>query len=127
MEQHALSYTLGKLVNTGPISPPDQLPSGRMPVWIERSEEVTDVEVLEKVKRDHVKDGERVMVVYEADDETPETREWCRRQKPAWRYVESLNITGSEDQVAVVTSKEPNNEHYSRARNGLVVVSTSLR
>ena len=68
--------------------PRDQLPSGRVPVWIERGEEVTDVEVLERVKRQHVKEGERVMVVYEGEKDVTETRDWCGgQQQPGGMFV----------------------------------------
>ncbi len=93
--------------------PRDQLPSGRVPVWIERGEEVTDVEVLERVKRQHVKEGERVMVVYDHKKPVTETRDWCGGQQPPWRYVDIFLIRGSEDQVEVVIQTEVSTEYYS--------------
>ena len=124
IEQHGDKFIT---TETEPLLPSDQLPSGRVPVWIERSEEVTDVEVLEKVKRDHVKEGERIMVVYEDHKDVTETRDWCSGQQPAWRYVARADIQGSEDQVVVVIHTEIDAEPYSRARNGLISVSTSQR
>ena len=120
IEQHR-----DKLPDTAPMLPHDQLPSGRVPVWIERGEEVTDVEVLERVKRQHVKEGERVMVVYDHKKPVTETRDWCGGQQPAWRYVGIVDIRGCEDQVVVWIHTGSAPENYSRARNGLVVVSTT--
>ena len=46
-------------------------------------------------------------------------------QQPAWRYVGGGDIPGSEEQVVVLIDSGGGAELFSRARNGLVRVTTA--
>lgn len=54
----------------------DLLPSGKPPVWMLRSADVGDIEVLEAVKESCVEEGENVMVVSGAEEQSPSPLYW---------------------------------------------------
>ena len=101
------------------------VPSGRLPVWIERTDVVEDVEVLEKIKEEHVIQDETVTVIHEHHPASKAVSDWC--EKYGWRYLSSGSISGIEDQCVVVIDYEPSFEEISRARNLLVIVTTCGR
>ena len=47
---------------------------------------------------------------------------WCKDHK--WRCIEAGKVVGSEDQIIITYNFPPGPEHISRARNGLVMVTT---
>merc|ERR1712141_774101 len=48
--------------------------------------------------------------------------QWCRDQK--WKCIDAEKVIGSEDQFIITYNFPPGPEHISRARNGLVMVTT---
>ena len=100
---------------------PDSLPSGRSPVWIQKNDAVSDIHVLEKIKKYNVLSQETVTIIFEKKDEYVHL--WCL--KTGWKYIHRLDIYGSEDEVIVIFDVSylyP--EQLSRARKCLIIVTT---
>ena len=101
------------------------LPPGRLPIWIQRTEEESDISVLEMVKEEYT-GSLSVMVIdgHDAQNYNEETRGWCRRQ--GWRYVDEDIVPGTEDQCVVLLARSINTyiEGISRGKNLLVAVTT---
>ena len=101
------------------------LPPGRLPLWVQRTQENSDVSVLEMVKEQYTTSWS-VTVIHGYVHSSEEASVWCQEQ--GWRYVEDDMITGSEDQCVVLLGAGDGNhvyfEYISRARNLLVVVTT---
>ena len=101
------------------------LPPGRLPVWVERSWEVTDEQVLDFIKDtyDIAEAKLSFTVLYHALDPSASAKAWCSDHD--WRYLDEFEVTGSEDQC-IVTIDPPHflSEQISRARNLLVIVTT---
>ena len=97
------------------------MPSGRCPVWIQKNDTVSDIHVLEKIKKDNVLSQETVTIIFEKKDEYVHL--WCL--KTGWKYIHRLDIYGSEDEVIVIFDVNylyP--EQLSRARKCLIIVTT---
>ena len=103
------------------------LPPGRLPVWIQRSQEVTHIQVLEFVKENHVADSKLGVTVLQCSSR-PEVENWCNKHN--WRCVVHREIVGSEDQCIVTLDggapsggSTRETEQISRGRNLLVIVT----
>ena len=105
----------------------EHLPPGRLPVWMERSQEVTDGEVFDFINENYVAEAHlSVTVLHGGDDPSAKAEEWCSEHK--WIYLDSAQITGSENQcVVMIDNGTMHNEFISRGRNLLVIVSTRGR
>ena len=110
----------------------DHLPTGHLPVWIQRTGQVTDVQVLERVKSDYLLGDNTVTVLYYYNNRNDETAAWCEAQgkvgpdqsgRNKWRYVNMVEMRGSEDKYIVVMDRI-SYEHISRGRNRMVLVTT---
>ena len=101
---------------------PGPLPPGRRPLWVQRSEGITDREVLDRLEEELV--GQSVTVVY--GEKSEETQEDCGSR--GWRYMENINMVGAEDGAVVLL--DPGvlaTEYITRGRNTLVIVTTQGR
>ena len=96
------------------------LPRGRLPLWIQRSGEESDVAILQLVKKNYIQ-AETVTVLHGKNRPNEEARAWCEGQ--GWGYVDEAMIYGSEDQCVVLLGAELHTETVSRGRNLLVVVT----
>ena len=98
------------------------LPAGRYPVWIQRSKNVSYESVLELIKSDHVLEHESVTLLYEYSIK-PNILQWCSHNN--WKCIKDLEFYGCEDQVIVtfdIGYLMP--EQVSRAKNGLIILTT---
>ena len=126
--------------------PAHKLPPGNIPIWISRTEEVTDEEVLKWIKttdklgynipkEDSQKEEESsiseptnkkessIFVLYDKEEKDEETEQWCKKQTPEWKYMEDREAIGIEAKlVIVIDSVDP--ELVSRARNEIIFVVT---
>ena len=100
------------------------LPPGRLPLWVQRTEEESEVSVLEMVKEEY-SNSLSVTVTDGLVESSEEVRVWCQGQ--GWRY--GSNMTGSEDQCVVLLDDIYSDylESISRGRNLLVMVTTRGR
>ena len=99
---------------------PDTLPPGRLPLWIQRSVNVSDQEVLDFIKTEYVLDNETVTIIY---------GKYCKEidiicQQNQWKFINNHDIYGSEDQVIILYDFNPFPEHISRAKKSLIFVTT---
>ena len=96
------------------------LPPGRLPIWVQRTREESDVSVLEMLKEEYTNSLSVTLIEGYTNEEA---RGWCRRQ--GWRYVAEGSVTGSEDQCVVLMagSSITHLEAISRGKNLLVVVT----
>merc|ERR1711971_50187 len=101
------------------------LPPGRLSVWVERSPEVTDDQVLNFIKENYLT-GEKLSVTVLQSGANPSAtaEKWCGEHK--WRSLaDPTSIVGSEDQCIVLMDPETMvPEFISRGRNLLVIVTT---
>ena len=117
-----LKHYVGGYLSTAEDVAAPLLPPGRLPLWVQRTEEESDVSVLEMVKEEYT-DSLSVTVIH-GWRSSEEVRVWCQGQ--GWRYVEEGRMTGSEDQCVVVLADRDSVyiESISRGRNLLVMVTT---
>ena len=106
--------------------PAPLLPRGRLPLWVQKTEEESYVSVLEMLKEEYT-NSLSVTVIHGDGLESgvsEEIRVWCEGQD--WRYVEEDRIHGSEDQCVVLMGGSAcyYPESISRGRNLLVVVTS---
>ena len=106
------------------------LPSGSIPIWIDRWANVTDIEILEKIKHEYAK--EKSVTVHsiwqlweDKTDSTAEIEKWCKAH--GWTFLTDSNVQGTEDECVVILTRPmyalfP--EYFSRARNLLIIVTT---
>ena len=99
------------------------LPPGRLPLWVQKTEEESDVSVLEMLKEEYT-NSLSVTVIYMLSESYKEVEVWC--QEKGWRYVKEANMNGSEDECVVLLGDGIIGilESISRGRNMLVVVTT---
>ena len=99
------------------------LPPGRLPLWVKRTKEESDVSVLKMVKEECIH-SLSVTVIHGYRKLSEEVRVWCQGQ--GWRYVREGRMNGIEDQCVVLLADWDSGylESFSRGRNLLVVVTT---
>ena len=99
---------------------PGPLPPGRRPLWVHRSEGITDREVLDRLEEELV--GQSVTLMYSGVSKE-ETQEDCGSR--GWRCIRRTNMQGAEDGAVVLL--DPGvlyTEFITRGRNTLVIVTT---
>ena len=125
------------------------LSPGREPLWVRREANVSDQEVLDFIKKEHILDHETVTLIHDVDEICNETKkehilddetvtlihdddkenkqkidEICNEN--GWRYVYHKEIFGCEDQVVILFDMMKNfvPEHFTRAKKALIIVTT---
>ena len=98
---------------------PNLLPSGRLPIWIQRSPQVPDRQILDLIKREYMSDKEHATILTYKESE--EIAQWCDQN--GCRYIGDKYPWGIEDQVVVIFNSSPGPEALSRARNCLIMVT----
>ena len=103
---------------------PNLLPTGRLPIWIQRSPQVPDRTILELIKKEYMSDKEHATILSykENESEIEEIAQWCDQN--GCRYITDKYPWGIEDQVVVIFNSSPGPEALSRARNCLIMVTT---
>ena len=100
------------------------LPNGPLPIWVQRSPEMTDVQVLKYLKANFLQDSSNVTLVHSIEkDFTPQARSWLSEEN--WMVLEFSQITGSETEVliAFIEDTYSNMEVFSRAKKQLIIVT----
>ena len=103
-----------------------ELPPGNIPIWIQKGSGINDEEVLKDIKRSYTHSS-GVTLLYHDDCIQPTERMefisgWC--QDKNWKFVDAKTAAGCEDQFVITYDFPPGPEHISRARNGLIMVTT---
>ena len=104
-----------------------ELPSGKNPIWIEKGSGITDDQVLKDIKRNYTLSSD-VTLLYHHDCIQPSERlesisVWCRDNN--WKFIDAKTAAGCEDKFVITYDFPPGPEHISRARNGLIMVTSS--
>ena len=124
LEHFKLSYPEGCLDSSQDIPLNEEnLPPGRCPVWIQRDKSITDEFVLEQIKRDHIIEHESVTLLYSYSIKE-NISQWCFQNN--WKCIYDKEFHGCEDQVIVTfdINFELMPEQVSRAKNGLIILTT---
>ena len=101
----------------------EHLPPGRLPVWVEKSIEVTDDEVFKFVKENYLADASMSVTVLGHNGDPTDTAE----NRYGWRHLDDHVMNGSEDEGIILLDAGLYTETISRARNLLVIVTTRGR
>ena len=109
--------------NDKPLDP-SNLPVGPLPIWVQRSPEMTDEQVLKYLKVNFLQDASNVTLVY--CDEilfSSEAASWLEKEN--WKTLDFRFMTGSEAEVLVafIEDTHANMEVFSRARKRLIIVT----
>ena len=100
------------------------MPNGPLPIWVQRSSEITDEQVLKYLKANFMQEITNVTLVY--SDLIPfstEAESWLEIEN--WKVLDFTNMTGSEAEVLVafIEDATANMEVFSRARKQLIIVT----
>ena len=86
------------------VLPDDVLPPGPLPLWLERTEEVEDREVLARVKQDIMEEGKKVVLLYDRDDGvSDDVRQFCIQS--GWQCYEWFDYVGCEADTVIIMGK----------------------
>lgn len=107
---------------------PFTLPSGPLPIWVQRSPEITNIQILVHIKANILREASDITLVY--SDETPlssELESWLENEK--WKFLDFYDIIGSETEVLVVFIENigASMEVFTRARKQLIIVTKSVK
>ena len=69
------------------------LPPGRLPIWVERSKEVTDEEVFDFINRNYVTETKFTVTVCLPEEPRERAEKWCIDH--GWKYLEKTRIVGN--------------------------------
>ena len=108
------------------IGDKSELPPGRIPVWIQKGKSNTHHNILQFIKEKYVLESGVTLLYHDECKQFPEQFNfiagWCKDNN--WKCLEAKSIAGSEAEFIVTYDFPPGPEHISRARNGLIMVTT---
>ena len=102
-----------------------EMPSGDLPVWIQKEKMESHYKILEFIKHKFTSSYSVTLLYQDSISDIDDIlciSQWCQDHK--WRCIEAGKIVGSEDQYIITYNFAPGPEHISRARNGLIMVTT---
>ena len=100
-------------------------PSDNIPVWIQKEKTESHYNVLEFIKDTFAASYSVTLLYHDSSFQLTDFHQiskWCKDHR--WRFIEAEKAVGSEDQFVITYNFAPGPEHISRARNGLVMVTT---
>ena len=100
------------------------IPTGPLPIWIQRSQDATDEEVLEYMKESFLKEAIGVTLVHSSRKQfSQEAKSWLDQEE--WKVLIFRDMTGSETDnlVAFIEDTTANMEVFSRAKKLLIIVT----
>ena len=115
-----------KCLDTSNDKPLDtfNLPSGPLPIWIQRNQDASDEEVLQHLKDSFLQEGINVTLVHSIYKTfSQKTKSWLDQEK--WKVMKFGDMTGSETNnlIAFVEDITANMEVFSRAKKQLIIVT----
>ena len=102
-----------------------EMPHGDLPVWIQKEKTDSHYNILEFIKNNFASSHSTTLLYHDSSfpiSDIDHISQWCEDHK--WRCIEAGKVVGSEDQFIITYNFPPGPEHISRARNGLVMVTT---
>ena len=124
LEHYKALYKHNSYLDSSADMESDVLPPGNLPIWIQKKKTESHYNILEYIK-DNFTSSYSVTLLYHmsiSDIEHISISQWCKENN--WRFIEAGKVVGSEDQFVITYNFAPGPEHISRARNGLVMVTT---
>ena len=124
LEHYKALYKNNSYLDSSADMESDVLPPGNLPIWIQRENTESHYDILEYIK-DNFTSSYSVTLLYHSSISYIEhisISQWCKENN--WRFIEAEKVVGSEDQFVITYNFAPGPEHISRARNGLVMVTT---
>ena len=109
--------------NDKPLDP-SNLPLGPLPIWVQRSPEITDEKALRYLKANFIQDDLNVALVHSPYIPlSSEAKSWLENEN--WKTLEFQLMTGSEAEVLVAFIEDvySNMEVFSRAKKQLIIVT----
>ena len=102
---------------------PSMLPEGEITLWYNKSENISDIEILQFLYKTYLPQDGQVLVSPLQQDLSQSVYEWCLAKK--WDVVSHGNMTGSERDlvIAFADNKFGNLEILSRARKQLIIIT----
>ena len=103
----------------------DWPPSGDLPIWIQKEKNESDHNVLQFIKDNFTLTYSVTLLYHESSfqiTEIDDISKWCMDHN--WKFIKAQKVVGSEDQFIITYNFPPGPEHISRARHGLVMVTT---
>ena len=98
------------------------LPKGKLPVWIQRGEEVSDLKILEFIEKGNlIEKNEHVTILSDLPVQSENIAQWCL--KNGFRYINDAFPWGIEDEVVIIFNSSPGPEGLSRSRINLIMVT----
>ena len=101
------------------------MPSDNTPVWIQKEKTQSHYNVLEFIKDTFAASYSVTLLYHDSSFQLTDFHQiskWCKDHR--WRFIEAKKAVGSEDQFVITYNFAPGPEHISRARHGLVMVTT---
>ena len=102
-----------------------EMPLDNIPVWIQKEKTESHYNVLEFIKDTFAASYSVTLLYHDSSFQLTDFHQiskWCKDHR--WRFIEAEKAVGSEDQFVITYNFAPGPEHISRARNGLVMVTT---
>ena len=103
-----------------------ELPPGNKPVWIQKGREITDHHVLQDIKANYTLSFGVTLLYHDYFIQSTERFEfiagWCQANN--WKFLDAKTAAGCEAEFVITYDFPPGPEHISRARNGLIMVTT---
>ena len=102
-----------------------EMPPGDLPIWIQKEKSESHYEVLTFIKDNFIASYNVTLLYHESSASLAGLEyisQWCREHK--WKFIDADKVVGSEYQFIITYNFPPGPEHISRARNGLIMVTT---
>ena len=102
---------------------PKVLPEGDITLWYNKSENISDVEILTFLQKTYLPEDSQVLVSPRQQNLSQSVYDWCLDNK--WDVVSHGNMTGSERDLVITFADNNfgNLEILSRARKRLIIIT----
>ena len=99
------------------------LPKGDITLWYNKSEDISDVDILQFLHKTYLPEDGQVLVSPRQQDFSQDVYDWCLDKK--WDVVSHGNMTGSERDLVIAFAGDNfgNLEILSRARKRLIIIT----
>ena len=102
---------------------PSTLPSGDITLWYNKSEDISDIEILQFLHETYLPKDGQVLVSPRKQTFSQQVYDWCIDKN--WNVVTHVNMTGSERDLVIAFAEDNfgNLEILSRARKRLIIIT----
>ena len=109
--------------NDKPLDP-SNLPIGLLPIWVQRSPEMTDEQVLKYLKVYFLQDTKNITLVHSSKKKFSQEAKSLLNEED-WKVSQFNSMVGSETEILVAFTEDPyaSMEVFSRAKKQLIIVT----